>query len=183
MEERDLSRWTKVQDLTGLLKGKEVLIRGRAETIRVTKDVVLVVVRQRVLQSSFVFVLSSVPIKGTTQKVEVQVRKLHCISRAMLTLPNNIDVASRSEKEIEKARCLNYRVLDVRAIANQGIFHIQSINEDGPTVLELDYKGQPACLAQAPQLHKQMAICGDKERVFRVGPVFRAEDSYVSRLC
>ncbi|KDP23766.1 hypothetical protein JCGZ_23599 [Jatropha curcas] len=47
MEERDLSRWTKVKDLTGVLKGKEVLIRGRAETIRVTKDVVLVVVRQR----------------------------------------------------------------------------------------------------------------------------------------
>ncbi|ESQ54071.1 hypothetical protein EUTSA_v100249451mg, partial [Eutrema salsugineum] len=40
------------------------------------------------------------------------------------------------------------------------------------------------CLAQSPQLHKQMAICGDLRRVFEVGPVFRAEDSFTHRhLC
>ncbi len=36
---------------------------------------------------------------------------------------------------------------------------------------------QPACLAQSPQLHKQMAIVGDLKRVFEIGPVFRAEKS------
>jgi len=34
-----------------------------------------------------------------------------------------------------------------------------------------------AFLAQSPQLHKQMAVCSDLERVFEIGPVFRAEDS------
>jgi aspartyl-tRNA synthetase len=36
-----------------------------------------------------------------------------------------------------------------------------------------DYMGRPGCLAQSPQLYKQMAICADFERVFEVGPVFR----------
>lgn len=57
-------------------------------------------------------------------------------------------------------------------------------SEGGAAVFKLDYKKQPACLAQSPQLHKQMAICGDLGRVFIVGPVFRAEDSYTHRhLC
>lgn len=57
-------------------------------------------------------------------------------------------------------------------------------SEGGAAVFRFDYKGQPACLAQSPQLHKQMAICGDFGRVFEIGPVFRAEDSYTHRhLC
>ena len=36
-----------------------------------------------------------------------------------------------------------------------------------------NYFGTPACLAQSPQLYKQMAICGDADRVFEIGPVFR----------
>lgn len=61
---------------------------------------------------------------------------------------------------------------------------IAGASEGGSAVFKLDYKGQAACLAQSPQLHKQIAICGDKERVFEVGPVFRAEDSYTHRhLC
>jgi aspartyl/asparaginyl-tRNA synthetase len=43
---------------------------------------------------------------------------------------------------------------------------------------------QPACLAQSPQLYKQMAISADLKRVFEVGPVFRAEKSKTRRhLC
>jgi aspartyl-tRNA synthetase len=36
-------------------------------------------------------------------------------------------------------------------------------------------------LAQSPQLAKQMAIAADFERVYEVGPVFRAEDSNTHR--
>ena len=61
---------------------------------------------------------------------------------------------------------------------------IAGSSEGGASVFKLDYKGKPACLAQSPQLHKQMAICGDFERVFEIGPVFRAEDSFTHRhLC
>ena len=51
-------------------------------------------------------------------------------------------------------------------------------------MFKLDYFGQEACLAQSPQLYKQMALCGDMKRVFEIGPVFRAEHSYTNRhLC
>ncbi|KAI3638618.1 hypothetical protein MIR68_003116 [Amoeboaphelidium protococcarum] len=40
---------------------------------------------------------------------------------------------------------------------------------------------QNAYLAQSPQLYKQMMICADYERVFEIGPVFRAENSHTHR--
>lgn len=61
---------------------------------------------------------------------------------------------------------------------------IAGSSEGGASVFKLDYLGKPACLAQSPQLHKQMAICGDFGRVFEIGAVFRAEDSFTHRhLC
>ena len=45
---------------------------------------------------------------------------------------------------------------------------IAGSSEGGAAVFKLDYKGQPACLAQSPQLHKQMSICGDFGRVLRL---------------
>ena len=48
----------------------------------------------------------------------------------------------------------------------------------------LKYFERPACLAQSPQLYKQMAICGDLKRVIEIGPVFRAENANTNRhLC
>jgi len=106
---------------------------------------------------------------------------------------------------------LNNRVMDLRTPANNAIFRIQSgvgtlfreallkrnfveihtpkliagASEGGAAVFKLDYMTLgPACLAQSPQLYKQMAIMGDLEGVFEIGPVFRAEDSNTHRhLC
>ena len=46
--------------------------------------------------------------------------------------------------------------------------------ESGANVFALDYFGRPAYLAQSPQFYKQ-AMVGVFERVYEVGPVFRAE--------
>ena len=106
---------------------------------------------------------------------------------------------------------LDYRWVDLRTPANQSIFRIQSMvctlfreyllsqnfieihtpkllsgaSEGGADVFTLDYFGKPACLSMSPQLHKQMAAaCGGFERVFEIGPVFRAENSNTRRhLC
>ena len=51
---------------------------------------------------------------------------------------------------------------------------VGTATESGATCFALDYFGQPAYLAQSPQLYKQMLV-GAFERVFEVGPVFRAE--------
>jgi nondiscriminating aspartyl-tRNA synthetase len=51
---------------------------------------------------------------------------------------------------------------------------VASATESGANVFAIDYFGTPAYLAQSPQLYKQIMV-GVFERVFEVGPVFRAE--------
>lgn len=51
---------------------------------------------------------------------------------------------------------------------------VGTATESGANVFRIDYFGQPAYLAQSPQFYKQ-AMVGVFERVFEVGPVFRAE--------
>jgi nondiscriminating aspartyl-tRNA synthetase len=51
---------------------------------------------------------------------------------------------------------------------------VAAATESGANVFALDYFGRPAYLAQSPQLYKQIMV-GAFERVFEVGPVFRAE--------
>jgi nondiscriminating aspartyl-tRNA synthetase len=57
---------------------------------------------------------------------------------------------------------------------------VASATESGANVFQLDYFGRPAFLAQSPQLYKQIMV-GIFERVFEVGPVFRAEPHDTSR--
>jgi aspartyl-tRNA synthetase len=54
-------------------------------------------------------------------------------------------------------------------------------SESGAEVFKLGYFGRSAYLAQSPQFYKQMAIAAGIDRVFEIGPVFRAEPSYTSR--
>jgi nondiscriminating aspartyl-tRNA synthetase len=51
---------------------------------------------------------------------------------------------------------------------------VGSATESGANVFRLDYFGRPAYLAQSPQFYKQTLV-GVFERVYEVGPVFRAE--------
>ncbi|GIV95625.1 MAG: aspartate--tRNA(Asp/Asn) ligase [Herpetosiphonaceae bacterium] len=51
---------------------------------------------------------------------------------------------------------------------------VASATEGGANVFAVDYFGRPAYLAQSPQFYKQIMV-GVFERVFEVGPVFRAE--------
>lgn len=52
--------------------------------------------------------------------------------------------------------------------------------EGGANIFHLDYFGKDAYLAQSPQFYKQMMV-GVYERVFEIGPVFRAEKHDTSR--
>ena len=105
---------------------------------------------------------------------------------------------------------LDNRVMDLRVPATQALFRIQSgistlfrefllkknfieihtpkliagASEGGANVFKLKYFDRDACLAQSPQLYKQMCIIGDMKGVFEIGSVFRAENSLTSRhLC
>ena len=52
--------------------------------------------------------------------------------------------------------------------------------EGGANIFKLEYFHRPAVLAQSPQFYKQMLV-GVFDRVFEVGPVFRAEKHNTKR--
>lgn len=56
-----------------------------------------------------------------------------------------------------------------------------SPSESGAELFELAYFETKAYLAQSPQFYKQMAMAGGFEKVFEIGPVFRADPSFTSR--
>jgi aspartyl-tRNA synthetase len=102
---------------------------------------------------------------------------------------------------------LDWRYLDLRREINQMIFEIQSTaeqgmrefwlkndfveihspkimgapSESGAELFSLPYFERTAYLAQSPQFYKQMAMAAGFERVFEIGPVFRADPSFTSR--
>ncbi|XP_062313316.1 aspartate--tRNA ligase, cytoplasmic [Osmerus eperlanus] len=102
---------------------------------------------------------------------------------------------------------LDNRVIDLRTTTSQAVFRLQSgvcklfrdtlttkgfveiqtpkiisaASEGGANVFTVSYFKTSAYLAQSPQLYKQMCICADFDKVFCVGPVFRAEDSNTHR--
>ncbi len=102
---------------------------------------------------------------------------------------------------------LDYRWLDLRNDKNTLIFKIQSYlvqcmreylynndfmeihtpkligaaSESGSSVFEVKYFDKLAYLAQSPQFYKQMAMASNFDRIFEVGPVFRAENSNTNR--
>ncbi|QRV87478.1 asparaginyl-tRNA synthetase [Ceratobasidium sp. AG-Ba] len=120
------------------------------------------------------------------------------------------DKAQDDEREVPTVAFdtrLNNRVLDLRTQTSQSIFTLQSAvtdlfreslaskgfieihspklqaaaTESGASVFKVDYFKGSAFLAQSPQLAKQMAIGADFERVYEIGPVFRAENSFTHR--
>ena len=58
---------------------------------------------------------------------------------------------------------------------------IATASESGSDVFELNYFDGKAYLSQSPQFYKQMAMAGGFDRIFEVGPSFRAEKSHTSR--
>ena len=102
---------------------------------------------------------------------------------------------------------LNNRVLDLRGKHNQAIFAIKdgvcilfaeylrdrkfigvqtpkllgAASEGGSNVFAVKYFNSNAYLAQSPQLYKQMLVASRFERVFEIGPIFRAENSNTAR--
>lgn len=102
---------------------------------------------------------------------------------------------------------LDYRWIDLRTAKNQLMMKVQTEfvrsvreffdknnfieihspkiisqpSESGSDLFTLDYFGEKAYLTQSPQFYKQMAMSAGLERIFEIGPVFRAEKSFTNR--
>ncbi len=118
--------------------------------------------------------------------------------------------ATKKKKAVERSSIdqrIDYRWIDLRTDENQLLFQVQTVmvnsmrqylldhnfieihtpkligaaSESGADVFEVKYFDRSAYLAQSPQFYKQMAMASGFERIFEVGPVFRAEKSYTNR--
>ncbi len=123
-----------------------------------------------------------------------------------LTIHSIADALPIKEDSSIDAR-LDYRWIDLRSDKNTLIFKLQTAmvkamreflyekkfmeihspkligaaSESGADVFEIDYFDRKAYLAQSPQFYKQMAMAAGFDKIFEVGPVFRAEKSYTSK--
>ncbi len=118
--------------------------------------------------------------------------------------------ATKKKKAVERSSIdqrIDYRWIDLRTDENQLMFKVQTClvaalrqfllernfieihtpkligaaSESGSEVFEVKYFDRNAYLAQSPQFYKQMAMASGLERIFEVGPVFRAEKSFTSK--
>jgi nondiscriminating aspartyl-tRNA synthetase len=89
---------------------------------------------------------------------------------------------SKAVFKIEAVFCSSFREF----LGEQGFTEIHSPKivstgtEGGAQLFKLDYFGTPAFLAQSPQFYKQIMV-GVFERVFEIGPVYRAEEHDTTR--
>jgi len=135
---------------------------------------------------------------------EVEISSIKVINFAEENLPIQVNKTDLNE---QLDTILNNRVLSFRNEKERAIFKIQNAlsasftkylrendfleihtpkivkegAEGGANVFKLNYFGEDAFLAQSPQFYKQMMVIAGFERVFEVGPVFRAESHSTNR--
>lgn len=135
--------------------------------------------------------------------LELQLHTLEVESNAAAPLP--LDPFAETLPSLDYR--LDWRFLDLRRPQTQAIFRVQttavmamreywlqngfiemhspklmgSASESGAEVFAVDYFERKAFLAQSPQFYKQMAMAAGFERVFEIGPAFRADPSFTSR--
>jgi len=136
--------------------------------------------------------------------LEIQLQDLHVENKAETPLPYD----PFDEENIPAIDFrMDWRYLDLRRQQNLLIFQVQTLlehamreywlregfmemhspkimgspSESGAELFEVEYFDGKAYLAQSPQFYKQMAMAAGFERVFEVGPVFRADPSFTSR--
>jgi nondiscriminating aspartyl-tRNA synthetase len=144
---------------------------------------------------------------GSRLGVEMQLTSLRVLTQCEGILP--VEIAKESKLvSISLPVMLDYRPLTLRAPSVRSIFQVEAqicagfreflgdqekpfveINtpklvstgtEGGAQLFKLDYFGKTAYLAQSPQFYKQMMV-GALERVYEIGPVYRAEEHDTSR--
>lgn len=118
-----------------------------------------------------------------------------------------IPIVEKGEINTDLSKRLDNRCLDLRKPKNLVIFKVQSAllegmknyldkeeyiqvftpslmgvaSESGSEVFEVKYFKKKAFLRQDPQLHRQLTILGGIEKIYDIGPSWRAEKSHTIR--
>jgi aspartyl-tRNA synthetase len=197
-----------VQEVRILANNCFVIVRNREGLSQLTikKDNPLFEIAQNLKRESVVYVEGEAPEKQIAKIPEIIPKSIEVISQPIETIP--IDTTGKTQTSLTKR--LDNRVIDLRTRKNFLIFAVQDaivegareflrkegfievftpcliggISEGGSEVFEVDYFGKPAFLRQDPQLHRELLMVAGFERIFEIGPSWRAEKSHTTRhLC
>jgi aspartyl-tRNA synthetase len=137
--------------------------------------------------------------------IEIFIDSVEVLSVAEPELP--IPVNEKGEGETNLDTRLDWRYLDLRKEKNALIFKVWTLmdqvftnvltdkgfiqihtpkttaspSEGGAELFEINYFDRKGYLTQSPQFYKQMGMSAGLEKVFEIGPVFRADPSFTSR--
>ena len=205
-----LAGW--VHEVKDLARTRFIWLRDRQGVAQIT--IVKASASPEILQISEtlgnedVIAVEGTPVKERIAKVgsEVTPSKIEVIVKTQAPAP--LDIHGKIESNLD-AR-LDWRVIDLRRRENLAIFQIQSklvegmveyltkngylqvftpcllggTSEGGAEVFKTDYFGKEAFLRQDPQLHRQLCIAAGFDKVYDLGPNWRAELSHTPRhLC
>jgi aspartyl-tRNA synthetase len=135
--------------------------------------------------------------------LEVQLKSVKVENLALSPLA--LDPFAEAQPEMDYR--LDWRYLDLRRPETALIFKVQTTaemamreywlangfremhspkilgapSESGAELFEIQYFDRKAYLSQSPQFYKQMAMSAGYDKVFEIGPVFRADPSFTSR--
>jgi nondiscriminating aspartyl-tRNA synthetase len=208
MDGQEVTLFGWVQEIRDLGSLRFIILQDREGTVQVTvlkkKASGEVLSKSDILQKRY-----SVGVKGFVKKtdmtprgIEVIPKEIKVFSTAESQLP--IDVTGKTPANLEVR--LDARALDLCQVENVATFKIQhvalevirdflfergflevhtpriigSATEGGAALFSIDYYDRKAFLAQSPQLYKEQLVMS-LERVFEVGPFFRAEESHTRR--
>ena len=205
-----LAGW--VHDIKDLARTRFIWLRDRQGVAQVT--IIKANAAPEILKASEslgkedVITVEGTPVKERIAKVgsEITPTKIELVVKALAAAP--LDMSGKIESNLD-AR-LDWRVIDLRRPENLAIFRIQSklvegmveylqqkgylqvftpcllggTSEGGAEVFRLDYFGKEAFLRQDPQLHRQLCIAAGFDKIYDLGPNWRAELSHTPRhLC
>lgn len=185
-----------IRDHTGLAQATVERAPGRAAI----NDTIAALTRESAVTVTGSVVANPVVKTGG---IEILIRELTVESAADRMLPLDVSGVKEPNPDVR----LNWRFLDLRSPENLLIFQVQTAvegamrefwlregfieihspklmgtaSESGAELFTLDYFGRPAYLAQSPQFYKQMAMAAGFDRVFEIGPAFRADPSFTPR--
>ncbi|MDD4381909.1 MAG: aspartate--tRNA(Asn) ligase [Candidatus Dojkabacteria bacterium] len=155
-----------VVDITGIVKeAKQVAVGYELEIKDIKIDSLSQTPLPIVIEEEHTDNTSALDIRLDYRWIDLRTKKNNLMMR----------VATLMTKELRDF-CLNNNFVEIQAPRIIG-----AASESGASVFEVKYFDKKAYLAQSPQFHKQMGMAADLERVFNVGPVFRAEKSFTTR--
>jgi aspartyl-tRNA synthetase len=181
-----------------LLRDKEGMVQVTAQKQKVSEKILEVFGK---IHQEDVLAVKGKVVKSRIAKAGIEIipSEIEIVSKSEVPLP--LDPRGVTPANLDTR--LDWRSLDLRRKENLAIFKIQAklqegmeeflkkeeflrvwtpsilggISEGGAEVFKIDFFGKDAFLRQDPQLHRQLLIAAGFEKIYDLGPSWRAERS------